>query len=112
LSTVEIQNDHFTKISSGQYKQRENSLKNNPTVFLKRRNETTGFYAHGGQAAQVFALALNAAPTAEIKQKTVDYLVQNIYAHGNHTTCGANNVFFEPFLYTNDHFTKTGSGQT
>jgi hypothetical protein len=35
LSTVEIQNDHFTKISSGQYKQRENSLKKNPTVFFK-----------------------------------------------------------------------------
>ena len=25
---------------------------------------------------------------------------------------GAKNVLFEPFLYKNDHFTKTGSGQT
>jgi hypothetical protein len=25
---------------------------------------------------------------------------------------GARNAFLEPFLYINDHFTKTGSGQT
>ena len=25
---------------------------------------------------------------------------------------GEKNVLFEPFIYKNDHFTKTGSGQT
>jgi hypothetical protein len=25
---------------------------------------------------------------------------------------GAKNAFFAPFIYINDHFTKTGSGQT
>jgi hypothetical protein len=26
--------------------------------------------------------------------------------------CPAENGFFEPFIYKNDHFAKTGSGQT
>jgi hypothetical protein len=38
-------------------------------------------------------------------------------AHDHATTCGLDvggekNVLFEPFIYKNDHFTKTGSGQT
>ena len=27
-------------------------------------------------------------------------------------SCGEKNVLFAPFIYKNDHFTKTGSGQT
>jgi len=44
-------------------------------------------YADGGQTAQVLALKLGVVPD-QYKQAVVSNLVQDIIAHGNHTSCG------------------------
>eukprot|EP00656_Telonema_subtile_P019818 TRINITY_DN2101_c0_g1_i8.p1 TRINITY_DN2101_c0_g1~~TRINITY_DN2101_c0_g1_i8.p1 ORF type:complete len:450 (-),score=118.89 TRINITY_DN2101_c0_g1_i8:162-1511(-) len=50
-------------------------------------NNTTKLYADGGQTAQVLALQLGLVPSA-VRAAVVQGLVDDIAAHGNHTTCG------------------------
>jgi hypothetical protein len=38
--------------------------------------------------------------------------VMGVYESGELRTGAAKNGIFEPFIYKNDHFTKTDSGQT
>ena len=67
-------------------------------------NAEAGYYADGGQTAQVLALTIDAAPSPAIKQKVVEHLVANIAEHDNHTTTGIIGWRFQPAaLSANGH---------